>query len=196
MREKGLLGILVKVIPLAIVMLLLIPLSVAWAKGPPSKVVITGPGLADPVEIESPEVLEPFSLFQFELTDQPAGPPSDPGPGYMVTRLMLESDGEYRAWDRIVYFPNLKGTGGVVFYMGLVDENMSTEFDGEWYLVSQAGDAAMRDILVREGVLEAGDPSSGEPIMILGGAGLLIGMLFLARFIQPREESGEEGGAE
>lgn len=184
MNESGLLRATLKVVSVVILISLLIPLSVGWAKGPPSKVVITGPGLADPVEIESPDMLKAFSLFQFEMTDQPAEAPSDPGPGYTITRLML-AEGEYREWDRLVYFPNEKGSGGVVFYVGLVDEDMSTEFDGGWYLVSPEGDEAMREILSQEGVLAESDPTRGQAVMLLGGVGLILGLWVATRWMKP-----------
>ena len=46
--------------------LALIPLSVALAKGPPVKVVISGPGLDGDITITDPTLLDHFGSGQFE----------------------------------------------------------------------------------------------------------------------------------
>jgi hypothetical protein len=170
---------------------LLFPFAPALAKGPPDKVVITGPGLKAPVEIEDREVLETFSFFQFENSERPIEPPEHPGYGYVVTRFVAESQGEYTAWDRLIYLPNPGGSGGVVFYEGLLGEGMSSEFDGGWYLASAAGDAAMREILTREGVLS--DDTGREQVMgVTGGIGLIIGLWLVGRLMGASDRRGPE----
>ncbi len=170
---------------------LVIPYAPALAKGPPDKVVITGPGLKDPVEIEDPEALQAFSFFQFEDTERPIEPPAHPGYGYVITRYVAEPEGEYTAWDRLIYLPNSGGRGGVVLYEGLLGEGMSSESDGGWYLASEAGDAAMREILMREGVL-VDDTGREQVLAVSGGVGLIIGLWLVGRLMVASDSRGPE----
>lgn len=174
---------------------LLIPYTVALAKGPPDKVTITGPGLKAPVEITDAETLQAFSFFQFEDSEHAIASPNHPGYGYVVTRFVRESEGDYLAWDRLSFHPNPSGSGGLVHYEGLLGEGMSSEFDGGWYLASDAGDAAVREILIREGVLED-DLNTAQPIALLGGAGLIFGLWAVASLMNPPAKSGEGSASE
>src|SRR5262245_11962277 len=80
--------------------------AAAWAKGPPSKVIIAGPGLAGEVEITDPETLQAFSFFQFENIYRKVDAPPDPGEGYVVTRY-IENGLTLIPWDRVIYYPEI-----------------------------------------------------------------------------------------
>jgi hypothetical protein len=134
-------------------LLSLLLFTAALAKGPPSKVTITGPGVVKEVEIDDPETLEAFSFFQFEDVNQKIEAPEKPGEGYTVTRFILDRD-KLIPWDRAIYYPSQNGAAGVVFFEGLIGPN-STEFDGFWYQASSQGDAAMQQIIT-------GKPVSAE----------------------------------
>jgi hypothetical protein len=132
--------------PLAIVLALsLLTYGVALAKGPPSKVTISGPSLAGEVEVTDPDLLQAFSFFQFARVGQTIEPPLKPGEGYLVTRY-VQDRGNLRAWDQAIYYPSSKGELGMIFLEGLVGPSRS-QFDGHWYRASADGDAAMREIL-------------------------------------------------
>jgi hypothetical protein len=118
----------------------------ALAKGPPSMVSITGPGLDEPIEVTDPALLLPFSFYQFQALENRIDRPPDPGIGYLITRY-IEDAGQMRAWDRVVYYPLAGGMGGYVFFEGLAIQNMWTEGQGKWFTVSLDGDVAMRLIL-------------------------------------------------
>jgi hypothetical protein len=127
------------------VFLLALSVEIALAKGPPDRVTIEGPRLDTPIEISDVNVLMAFSFFQFEDVNKQIEEPSGPAEGYLITRY-IEEAGEMIPWDRLVYYPEWSGDGGIVFVEGLIGPN-STEFDGSWYRASTAGDAAMRQIL-------------------------------------------------
>ncbi len=121
--------------------------GMALAKGPPSKVTISGPGLVGEVEITDPKLLRAFSFFLFVNIEQRIEAPSEPGEGYVVTRY-IENGAELIPWDRAIYYPHPTDELGVVFLEGLIGPS-STQFDGYWYRASPEGDTAMRQILAK-----------------------------------------------
>jgi hypothetical protein len=130
--------------------LALIPLGVALAKGPPDKVTITGPGIDKPIEIVDSNLLNAFSFYQFnDLTRRIAEPDVEPGEGYHITRYVKDSLDENKliTWDRLTFYFDPAGGPGYVFFDGLDPSIGSTEGQGEWYLASEQGGAAMRQIL-------------------------------------------------
>lgn len=174
-------------------------LLAAWpalAKGPPDKVTISGPGMAETVEITDPVVLEAFSFFQFEQVDEnqrrgiPA--PQAVGAGYHIVRYVGA-----QAWDELHYYPNSDGTRGVIFLDGLIGDS-ATEFDGRWYHASAAGDQAMRNLFNTLNIrptLPVTGAEAGRSGALLGLATLLVLAGYL---LQRRYTSGvrlhENGG--
>ena len=73
------------VVALTLAVPLAVPLS---AKGPTTKLVITGPGLSAPVEISSPAAIAP-SVYGGEFIGQPAPPPPAILKRYTVTFHVL-----------------------------------------------------------------------------------------------------------
>ncbi len=137
---------------MVILLALVTPPDLALAKGPPDRVTIAGPGLAEPITITDPEVLEAFSFYQFNDLENRVDAPESPGAGYVITRFVMQRAAGRMAvepWDRVIYYP--AEPGGYVFFEGLVDPNMWTEGQGHWYRASAAGEAAMRQILVAHG---------------------------------------------
>jgi hypothetical protein len=123
----------------------------AFAKGPPDKVIVQGPGLSGEVEITDPRRLQAFGFFQFEDISQRVDPPSDPGPGYVITRYVYVITRYVRdpargwiAWNRLIYYPPRGGRPGVVWAEGL---SVTTNYDGFWYAVSAEGERVMEEIL-------------------------------------------------
>ena len=62
--------------------------DIAFAKGPPDKVRIEGPGLETPLEVDDFDLLMAFSFFQFEDVNQTIDQPQNPGEGYVITRYI------------------------------------------------------------------------------------------------------------
>jgi hypothetical protein len=150
---------------LAGLIVLLFSAPVAFAKGPPSRVMITGPGLAEPLVIDDPAVLDAFSLFQFEDVEHRIDAPADPGAGYTVTRYILQPGGVYQPWDVVIYYPDAQGGSGAAYLEGLIGGS-STQFDGYWYAVSRAGEQAMQSLIGGQPVRAGG----GKPFRF-GGSG-------------------------
>jgi hypothetical protein len=121
----------------------------AFAKGPPDKVIVQGPGLSGEVEITDPRRLQAFGFFQFEDISQRVDPPSDPGPGYVITRYVRDPARGWIAWNRLIYYPPRGGRPGVVWAEGL---SVTTNYDGFWYAVSAEGERVMEEILHERGV--------------------------------------------
>lgn len=124
--------------------------STALAKGPPAKVTIEGPGIKSPLEFTDPELLQAFSLFQFEDIEHPIPEPKDTGPGFVITRH-VEVSASLTPWDRLIYYPGSGKAKAIVFLEGIIGPDAS-EFDGHWYAVSRDGNAAMKKILQGAGI--------------------------------------------
>ncbi len=124
----------------------LLTASAALAKGAPSKVTITGPGLRGEVEITDPALLQAFSFSQFEnLNQKIEAPHVAPGVAYVVTRYAQDEE-SLAPWDRVIYYSGPQGELAAVFLEGPIGPN-SSELDGGWYQASPAGDATMRRVL-------------------------------------------------
>ena len=63
-----------------------------------------------------------------------------------MTRYVEEADGTYRPWDVVIYYPAAQDGQSVAYLEGLIGD-MATQFDGQWYAVSSAGERAMRRLL-------------------------------------------------
>jgi hypothetical protein len=162
---------------------LLVVMPVA-AKGAPFKMTIAGPGIKGEIEITDPSVLEHFGFYMFNSLERRIEAPAvEPGEGYRITRY---ADTE-RPWDYLTYTPNPDGGLGYLFFDGLDPSIGSTQGQGEWYLPSEDGDAAMKEILAGVVAGAAGErqaASQGSATMpvvvavatlaiLLGGAALL-----------------------
>jgi hypothetical protein len=148
----------------------LLTTGVVSAKGGPSKVTISGPGLVDVVEVTDPKLLQAFEFYRFENISRRIEAPADPGEGYVITRYVR--DGRYPqdeakliAWDRAIYYPGSAGEVGVVFLEGLIGPN-SNEFDGYWYRATGVGDTAMQQILAEHVAMPAQETPWTTPFRI------------------------------
>ena len=166
------------VILLMILLTFAVPLGNILAKGPPDTVVITGPGLTSPIVITNPSLLRGFGFYSFEDVNRRIAEPKDPGPGYVITRY-LEQGSDLTARDRAIYHLRPSGEPGLVFYEGLIDENMWSEFDGYWYHASEAGDATIRSILNEHGIVYGIDTSSSVARNRLSEASVLVTSLVI-----------------
>lgn len=152
----------------------------AFAKGPPSKATISGPGLPGTVEITDPALLNALSFFQFENVNENnrhgIAAPAHPGAAYLITRYVENPDRSFRPWDELHYYP--ADNRGYVFLDGLIGDSY-TEFDGRWYQASPEGDAAMKQLLAQHGVSLL--PATGKTLpfhwwlLTLGGSLLVLG---------------------
>lgn len=136
--------------------LLLISLTPAYAKGPPDKATISGPGLAGEITITNPTMLNELGFYSFEQVEENnrrgIEAPPNVSEGYLITRYVANPGGKtFRAWDKLHYYPNAVDGRGVIFLDGLIGDAYS-EFDGRWFRASASGDAMLRKLLTEQGV--------------------------------------------
>ena len=116
--EKRRLTLIKKLISLLFV-ILLIPTSIALAKGNFSYITVKGPGITGEINITNPALTSDFFVFaDFSKGEVPA--PADPGQGYQVVRVYVETvDGKPTnfPFDQLHYYPYT----GYVYYDGLVN---------------------------------------------------------------------------
>jgi hypothetical protein len=115
------------------------------AKGTPSKVTISGQGLAKSVGVTNAAELQWLGLGRLENLTAPIKAPMNIGAGYIVVRY----DGN-RPFDHIRYYPGRARAAGYIFYIGIV--NGSSEDADKWFRASVRGDSVMRRILSTHGV--------------------------------------------
>jgi hypothetical protein len=164
---------------------LLLAVGPVAAKGPPAKVGITGPGIEGELRVTDPALLDALSFYGFnDLARRIDAPTVTPGTGYRIYRY---ADGE-SAWDSLTYYPDPEGGLGYLYFDGLNPAVGSTEGQGEWYLPSEAGAAAMRQILVENSLLPAtGTARTTSPVRAAWPAavalmiGLVLGGVLLLR---------------
>lgn len=126
-----------------IVLGFLIPATVGFAKGNFDYITIKGPGITGEINVTNPALTDDFFAFA-DFTQGTIPPPFDPGEGYQVVRVYVETvDGKAvdTPFDQLHYYPYT----GHVFYDGLVEG--SSKYDGKWYAANPAADAPFRAVL-------------------------------------------------
>jgi hypothetical protein len=123
--------------------LLLLLSSIAFARGEFDYLTVKGPGITGEINITNPALTADFFIFA-DFTQGAIDPPADPGQGYQVVRVYVETvDGKPtdRLFDQLHYYPYT----GYVYYDGLVEG--SSEYDGKWYTGNPAAEAPFRAAL-------------------------------------------------
>jgi hypothetical protein len=165
-------------------------INIAVAKGQPEKLVVSGTGLRGRVEVNDPQlILQLWDIADFGGVHGANALESPPHTnGYQIDAY---DPGVFDtgAWERMVYYPNLSRSGGYVFYFGYLGVgDYKDEKKDKWFPATPWGDAAMRRLLARLGVRLATPstlPATGEKIqsfgwlMVLGGAMFLLGCSLL-----------------
>jgi hypothetical protein len=122
----------------------LMPFSAVLAKGPPAKVVISGPGISE-ATITDPALLEQFTIGRFEsqLRIMDTAPAVASGTGYRVDRYLVEGS----LWDTLTYYPDPEGGAGYIYYDGNKYPGLYAANRGLWFRASADGDAAMQQTI-------------------------------------------------
>ncbi len=119
------------------------------AKGIPTEVEITGPGIATAIRETNPLALPTLGINGFMDTSRIITPAADGDPSYEMTR-----DGG----ERVRFYPSPGGSCGAVLYIG-DPGRIGTEFDNHWYRATCSGDVVFRTVLALHGITVPGDRS-------------------------------------
>lgn len=117
------------------------------AKGMPTEVEITGPGIATPIRETNPLALPTLGIVGFMDTTRIITPAADGDPSYEMTR-----DGG----ERVRFYPSPGGSCGTVLYIGDPGQ-IGTEYDNHWYRATCSGDVVFRTVLAMHGIAVPGD---------------------------------------
>ena len=143
----------------------LVSYQLVMAKGNFSKIIISGDDLTTEIEITDESLLGFFSFSYFPTAEIDEPTVSN---GYTITRGSQMEDGSFAVFDQLHYYFKSKGSGGYVYYDGLV--NGSSEYDGQWYTASPEADAAIRRIVSAEN----SDSSDGGNLSFVPGIATLV----------------------
>jgi hypothetical protein len=156
----------------------------AMAKGTFAKLVISGGHLTGDIEVTDPALLGFMSLSDFSRAKTQE--PDSVGDGYIVTRFEQDSTGVFIAWDKLRYYPSSNGSGGYIFYEGLI--NGVSEYDEQWYMASPEADATMRQILVTS---TSNLPAPAQLILPFMGFAMLMMIAILGLAIIKKRSSNQ-----
>jgi hypothetical protein len=120
--------------------------SVAFAKGPPAQVTITGPNIDGEIVITDPSILDFFSFYRFNDLGRRIDAPESYGIGYTITRYVEDGD-KMKAWDTLTYYPDPEGGLGWLYFNGLMPSIGTTEGQEQWYAPTEQSAAILRGIL-------------------------------------------------
>ncbi|MDT5121232.1 MAG: hypothetical protein QOC96_714 [Acidobacteriota bacterium] len=139
--------------------------SAVYSKGKPDKIIITGGGLAQPIEITDRETLIEFAPYIGQFIDWKKGivadPPTQEQPFevyfYMKwkERHSRYDQGDLKMIYSVRYLPGRDGAPGFVYLPGKDDDryynNVGTILregdDGKWHYASPAWDALMKRLI-------------------------------------------------
>lgn len=156
------------------VIVLLLPVSLALAKGDFDYLTVKGPGITGEVNITNPVLASDFFAFA-DFTQGPIAPPADPGQGYQIVRVYVETvDGKPTDYpfDQLHYYPYT----GYVYYDGIV--NGSSEYDGKWYTANPSAEEPFRAVLAERARL------NWIPFAVLI---VILGGFFIAYYRTPKK---------
>ena len=132
-----------KIYLMFVALILFVPSAFVFAKGDFSFITVKGPGITGEINITNPALTGDFFAFA-DFSKGPIDPPADPGQGYQVVRVYVETvDGKPtdNPFDQLHYYPYT----GYVYYDGLVEG--SSEYDGKWYAANPSANDPFRAAL-------------------------------------------------
>lgn len=146
---------------LLVFLLVLAGIYTVAAKGVFQKVDITTES-DEAVTITDPVLLEGLSMgILMDLGRGPIDPPEEVGERFELIRYFGDGEGKYKAFDLVHFYTDPAGGTGYIYYDGL--EGGWSEFDDNWYQVTEAGAEAMETVITEYLTDEA---SSSERVTI------------------------------
>ena len=153
---------------------LLLPAMLVFAKGNFDYITIKGPGITGEIDVTNPALTGDFFAFTDFTNEVP--PPADPGQGYQVVRVFVEtvdSKPSDHPFDQLHYYPYT----GYVFYDGLVEG--SSEYDGRWYAANPSANEPFRAVLAERARL------NWIPLAVLV---VILGGFLFAYYKKPKQD--------
>jgi hypothetical protein len=125
--------------------------QVALAKEMPQKISISGPGLAENIEIidDTPTIEALMSMSLEDYTTRTSQAPEGiSGEGYLISRFILNPNGDYELLDASRYYRNSssEAVGGFLYYEGRVNAAPS-EWDNKWYTPTAENEAILLSLI-------------------------------------------------
>ena len=127
---------------------LLAPAPGALAKGPPAKVVISGPGLEKELELTDAKTMNVLGMATFEDVETVAYPEATLTSVYVITRYFRDG-GVYRPFDQVLYAVGNSRTQGYVYYVGIY--NGWGPYDNKWFATHRDSEDVLRNVLIKNG---------------------------------------------
>ncbi len=127
---------------LFLVLALVIPSAIAFAKGKFDYIVIRGPGITEDINVSNPLLTQDYFTFA-DFTKGSIDPPAEPGAGFQVIR-MIAAGSKGEPYDQLHYYPYT----GYVYYDGIV--NGYSEYGSQWYIANPAIEEPFRSALDEE----------------------------------------------
>ncbi len=170
---------------------LFVPMSRVFAKGSPDKITITGPGLAAPIEITNPEILNQFNPWDGRFLDKDRKIVTETpqvGARYKVLFYFKDTSGEFQLYYALYYSTALSGARGDIYLpqeeeKWYVMNNETIARKSGWLYASSEWDAFMQHLLKGQ---QISSPTSmlviaNKPIIqIIGGSVLAIILIISA----------------
>ncbi|MFQ5401687.1 MAG: hypothetical protein ACE5E7_19075 [Anaerolineae bacterium] len=157
-----------RILRIALILLpLLFSFGSIYAKGPPARITIEGPGISEVLEISDEVLLQPFGWGEFVDFSSPVEARNDIERGYIITRYVLIGGTTMRSLDTFTYFPGSANEESIVFYKGIIDKNLilgGSPHDGKWFRVSTDGESAIQRIFDAHGISKRENPPSNLSI--------------------------------
>lgn len=124
---------------LFLLLVLMIPTSVVFAKGNFDYIIIKGLGITGDMTVTDPVFTGDFFAFA-DFSKGAVPPPANPGEGYQILRIYVV-DMKDRPFDLFHYYPD----SGYVYYDGVADG--SSEYDKQWFVANPMIDKPFRALL-------------------------------------------------
>jgi hypothetical protein len=150
------------------------PTSLALAGGGFAYLTVKGPGINGEINITNPALTQDFLAFA-DFTQGEARPPAEPGQGYQVVRVYVETVDDkpvIKPFDQLHYYPYT----GYVFYDGLVEG--SSEYDGKWYAENPSANGPFRAALAERARLDW---------IPLAALVVILAVFFIAYYRKPKQ---------
>ena len=125
-----------------LILVLVIPTTIAFASGEFDYIVIKGPGITGDINVSNPELTQDYLAFA-DFTKGSIDPPAVPGQGYQVVRMYTEGS-KGVPYDQLHYYPYT----GYVYYDGIV--NGFSEYGTKWYPANPAVEKPFRAALAED----------------------------------------------